>query len=662
MENSLIRLVVPLKRIYIIMVDLCPASGCSKSTSVRGLKKVGIKVTCGDAECMGTPTNGFYPNPDAKEIQTINETPGVIVTTDNFNGNNFLPVAEDFKNRFNALCNDEKVKWLSAIDKMTTNSSLQYIKDYCTTLKFKNSIKGRDSILVIYDKNISLADRLYYRCVIDHKRNIRSKKDKANLDKPATSADGVVLANAHGSIKTKREVRLTEVNAKYNSDPGFRKRRSEQMKTYNKEKKEERIAKEIALAEKTGVPELDTHNFSRIKLGAETLFRFAKAQPDSIVLAGASLGGVLHKENAIDLSRTMCFSSKKAMLYALGQDNQTPLSMEVKTGNNIGHYDTVSPHELVRKLFKKDSLVLSRADGTRLRIGKEMVLAYFDYSFLNNTPLLEHFLKKVTNMALSNGLVSVNVLLQHPGAERRSALIAESSSIELSRNYDVIPLEGDASRDGSKSKKTPFVITAAVTVAIPQSSLESGRVFFDRTTATKCFISNVESKVPKNLQRFVDPPLPKKKNSNEYDSDEDSSSEEEEEDSKPESKSNSKVKRKNTSASASTNPKPKKSKQSIPRNKVPEEIRDSKIVPSGTMTSDKLSKAIIQEAVKPLDSVQYSNSLPTVFDAKAKKNLLIILGVGHEDDAKRKAVQEHGLRTMSSFKFAQLIRPFIKSR
>jgi len=42
-------------------------------------------------------------------------------------------------------------------------------------------------------------------------------------------------------------------------------------------------------------------------------------------------------------------------------------------------------------------------------------------------------------------------------------------------------------------------------VAIPQSSLESGRVFFDRTTATKCFISNVESKVPKNLQRFVDP-------------------------------------------------------------------------------------------------------------------------------------------------------------
>lgn len=394
------------------------------------------------------------------------------------------------------------------------------------------------------------------------------------------------------------------------------------------------------------------------------MFRVATDQPGSIVLGGASAGAVFHKRNPIDLSRTMRFSSKKVMLYALGQDNQTPLSMEAhKTSRDIGRFDLVTAEELIRKLQHKNSLLLSRSDGTRLRIGEEMVLSYFDSSFLKNTPLLENFLTKVTKMALSKGLVSVNVLLQHSGAERRSALKAESSSIELSREYDaIIPLEGDNYRDGKKSKKSPFVITAAVTVAIPQSSLESGSVFFNRTTATECFIANVESKVPKNLQRFVDPPLPKKKNSNEYDSDEDSSSEEEEEeDSKPESKSNSKVKRKNTSASASTIPKPKKSK-TITKNNVPEEIRDSKIVPTGTMTSDKLSKSIIKEAVKPLDSVQYSNSLPANIDAKDKKELLIILGVGHEDDPKRKKVQEHGLRSMSSFEFAQLIRPFIKSR
>jgi len=233
------------------MVDLCPASGCSRITGVRGLKKVVIKVTCGDAQCIGTPKDGFYPNPDAEAIQTINETLGVIVTTDNFNGNNFLPVAEDLKNRFNVLCNDEKVKWLSAIDKKTTNSSLQYIKDYCTTLKFQNSSRGRDSILHIYDKDISLADRLFFRCVIDHKRGIKKKKDNDNLDKPATSADGVVLANADGTVKTKREVKKAEKRAKYNSDIDFKNKELEKSKTYNKEKKEERIAEEVALAEKT---------------------------------------------------------------------------------------------------------------------------------------------------------------------------------------------------------------------------------------------------------------------------------------------------------------------------------------------------------------------------------------------------------------------------
>ena len=639
------------------MVDSCPASGCSRSTSVRGLKKV-VKVTCGDAQCIGTPKDGLCPNPDTKEIQTINETPDVTVTTENIDISKFLSLAENVKNRINAVCNDESQKCLSTEDKVTTNSILPYIKDYCTTLKFKNSSRGRDSILVIYDKDISLEERLFFRFVIDHKRGITNKNKKDSLDKPATSADGTVLANADGTVKTKREVKNTTRNAKYQSDPDFKNKAKEQSKAYKKEKKDERIAKEIALAKKNGVPELNTDEFPLIKDGAKTLFRVATETPGSTVLASASLAGVLHKENNINLSRTMHFSPTKVMFYTLGKDNQTPLSMEVhKTNCDIGHFDLVTELELIRKLLKKSYLLLSRSDGTRLRIGKEMMLTYFDSSFSNNTPLLEHFLKKVTNIALSKGLVCVNVLLQHPGVERRSALKAESSSIELSREYDVIPLEGEGSRDGGKSKKTPFVITAAVTVAIPQSSLESGRVFFNRTTATKCFIANVESKVPKELQRFVDPPLPEKKNSDEYDSDE--------EDSKPESKSNSKAKRKNTSASASTNPKPKKSKQSITtitKNKVPEEIRDSKIVPTGIMTSDKLSKAIIKEAVKPLESVQYSNSLPANIDAKAKKELLIVLGVGPEDDPKRKAARQHRLRTMSSFEFAQLISPYIKSR
>ena len=92
----------------------CPACGRNKDLTVKGITSI-VEVTCADAKCIGTPKKGLCPNPDAKEIQTINETPGVIVTTDNFNGNNFLPVAEEFKNRFNALCNDEKVKSPNAV-------------------------------------------------------------------------------------------------------------------------------------------------------------------------------------------------------------------------------------------------------------------------------------------------------------------------------------------------------------------------------------------------------------------------------------------------------------------------------------------------------------------------------------------------------------------
>ena len=72
----------------------CSAPWCKKAPSVQGMAGV-VGVTCGDERCIGTPKNKFCPNPDAEAIQIMNGTPGVTVTTNNFNADNFLPLMDN---------------------------------------------------------------------------------------------------------------------------------------------------------------------------------------------------------------------------------------------------------------------------------------------------------------------------------------------------------------------------------------------------------------------------------------------------------------------------------------------------------------------------------------------------------------------------------------
>ena len=223
------------------MVTTCAQPTCSKSASVMGLQAV-TGVTCSSAECIGIPKNEVLPNPDTDAIQIMNGTPGVPVTAKNFDASRFTPLTETVKGSINALCDDKKQRWLGVGDKVTTKSLLPNIKEYCLTPSFKNSHFNKDALLLIYEKDISMAERIYRRYIVNLKRSRHNKSILDNLDKPVISAvaededDGAV-------IQTKREARKSSQNAKYHSNAaGLGDKIISTGKKSRKEKRDKKVA------------------------------------------------------------------------------------------------------------------------------------------------------------------------------------------------------------------------------------------------------------------------------------------------------------------------------------------------------------------------------------------------------------------------------------
>lgn len=660
----------------------CGNSNCSKVACVQGLNNV-LAVCCGD--CTGVAKNKSLQNPDKVAIQAINGTPGVDVTASNYNAIKFLPIAEEVKNLFNALCDDSnRAMMLTAVDKVTTQALLPEVEKYCTTEWFPYKPRGSDAVLFIYDKSPKpLAERLFERMVIQKAKANKQKKRKINDAKPATSKDGTVQMKEDGTVQTKADVQKKKASDKYHNNAEYKVAKLKKSKEIYKKnaglrdkKNQLRIAHTEALALKQGVPKLSEDAFKLMRKGARAFFQTAtESLPNEIVLGGSSVTGVILNEGKLAVAKAVIDSSK-VMLYVLANDNKSILSAEVRKNQyDLGLYGTASENELIRKLQVNRDLILSKPDGTKLRCGSDLLIAYFDPSFLRNISRLERAHKKVIAQAIEEGLIAVTVLIQQIPATRQSTLRAEDQAMTLSKEYNnIIPMEGDTHVDGGFSKRSPFVISAAVAVTNVESSLKNGHACFTRATSTKSFLRNVEELVPTSLQVYTDATTKKSSDGND---DEYSTSDEEDEeelDVKPKAKklksesglenrdqnsTTSQVKRKSAIMSNPSTSDNQEEPNKTPLEQVPLKLRGKTVTPTGVMVKDGLTKGNIKATVSTLTSVKYSNTLPESYTEKARKSRLVILGIGHDDDDKRVIARREKLQTMSSAEFAKLIKPFM---
>ena len=631
---------------------MCGVPGCNTERSIKGFTSI-AEITCGNPQCIGVGTNAEYPNADAEIIKQLNQTPNAFPTKETLNIKYFSLLITQIVEGINAHCdNEEFKKWLSDSDKVTEASILPSFIKYCITPFFTNTSRGKDPCLLLVNKSISLQKRFVQRHLLTIKRDGHRKMNQDNTKKPG-----------------KREEINTKQRKRYHEDEVYRDATKKKEGKQKAAKREKRLSGELALAHEIDLPVLAPTHLTLIADASRALINAGEMSSPNDNLAGSSTGAVFpHPQMPSAQKEIKPSSPTDVCLYSLVDGSSIDSTVVHRNNCDIGNTELVSSLELVRKFLKERTNFICKPTGTVLQAGVDVILSYLDPSLMTNIPMLKKLATKLIKEAQRKGLISLIVLLHHGGVARVSALKAEKQTNEIIYQHRrIIPLEGIAERSGGISRKTPFVMSATILASGIIDSIRKGDIFFT-SLCTKCFQSSLARMVSRHL-KFVIPAAVSKEDesdSDDYDSDD------EEEDKKPAAVDTSKptalknrdpnsVKRKPTSSTKSTTNKKNKKKKGktalIPRDEVPVEFRDKTITATGNLANG-LTKDKIKYALSSLESVKYSKDLPAM-NVKNKASLLVVLGTGHPDESKQKAIREHKLETISSDTVLRLLGPYM---
>ena len=451
----------------------------------------------------------------------------------------------------------------------------------------------------------------------------------------------------------KREETNIKQKKKYHEDEDHRDQRNEHKRQRTAEIRNDRLPGESALAQEN-VPTFTLTDLSMISNATRGLLDVGHALFPHDNFAGSSTGAVFPQPQRPSAQiETMPGSDTDVLLHSLVKGSLKSAVVHRNQFDLGACGELVSSFELVRKVLKGGSIIVCKPNGTTLQVGVDVVLSYFDPTLMTNIPLLKSLATKLINEANNKGMISLIALLHsNGGVARECALQAETqTNTTIHRDNRFFPLEGVAQRDGSRSRKTPFVISATVLVSGVLASMQKGDISFT-SRCTKSLQNSLAKQISRHL-KFVAPAKPDhESNSDDYDSDE----EEDNNDKKLAAKATAPLKNRDLNSAESTATK-KEEEKSIPKDQVPDDLRYKTVMVTGRLTND-LTKTKIKKAVSCLESVKYCERLPKM-NAKNKASLLLILGDGNEDDLKQKAIREHKLKTIDSDTASRLLGPYM---